>query len=183
MDSRSGFGFAWNLEHFQNERLCHGTVLTALRGAYRFTPAQAAIFIAARQPVSTRAKGSMYPRPARLRLRESALHPAPLRETLLPLLAPSMPHDHAAGGRRSIARYARASGGQGYVQHHSMTEPNENAPGPLVLVRSVHWGTGKRGRPPPGRDTVSSRQRAGRLRAARYCSSACSGCGSRQERC
>ena len=51
MDSRSGFGFAWNLEHFQNERLCHGTVLTALRGAYRFTPAQAAIFIAARQPV------------------------------------------------------------------------------------------------------------------------------------
>ena len=68
--------------------LCHGTVLTALRGAYRFTPAQAAIFIAARQPVSTRAKGSMHPRPARLRLRESALHPAPLRETLLPLLAP-----------------------------------------------------------------------------------------------
>ena len=31
---------------------------------------------------------------------------------------PSMPHYHAAGGRRSIARYARASGGQGYVQHH-----------------------------------------------------------------
>ena len=35
---------------------------------------------------------------------------------------PKMPHYHAAGGRRSIARYARASGGQGYVQHCSTTE-------------------------------------------------------------
>ena len=35
---------------------------------------------------------------------------------------PSMPHYHAAGGRRSIARYARASGGQGYVQHGSTTQ-------------------------------------------------------------
>ena len=35
---------------------------------------------------------------------------------------PSMPHYHAARGRRSIARYARASGGQGYVQHGSTTQ-------------------------------------------------------------
>ena len=66
----------------------------------------------------------MYPRLARLRLREAALHSAPLREPFLPLLAPL----HAAlpcggGGRRSIARYARASGGQGYFQHYSGTEP------------------------------------------------------------
>ena len=91
-----------------------------------------------RQHVST--VGSLAPR-------EAALHEAPLREALLPLLIsaldartpraarqrarplwgrrlvgpPSMPHYHAAGGRRSIARYARASGGQGYVQHGSTT--------------------------------------------------------------
>ena len=47
-------------------RLCHGTVLTALRGVHRFTSAQATIFIATKQPVSTRAKDSMYPRLARL---------------------------------------------------------------------------------------------------------------------
>ena len=51
---------------FHNERLCHGSVLAALRGAYVFAPAQAAIFIAAKiSPCSTRAKG-MYPRPASL---------------------------------------------------------------------------------------------------------------------
>ncbi len=32
-------------------RLCHGTVLTALRGVHRFTSAQATIFIATKQPV------------------------------------------------------------------------------------------------------------------------------------
>ena len=88
MDSRSGFGFAWNLEHFQNERLCHGTVLTALRGAYRFTPAQAAIFIAA--------KTARVPHGPKATCVHGRLAKAPLRETLLPLLAPSMPHDHAA---------------------------------------------------------------------------------------
>ena len=54
---------------------------------------------------STRAKGSMYPRLARLRLRAAALHSAPLREPFLPLLAPL----HA--GRRSMLANARASGG------------------------------------------------------------------------
>ena len=38
---------------------------------------------------------------------------------------PSMPHYRAAWARRSIARYARASGGQGYVQHGSTTQPPE----------------------------------------------------------
>ena len=74
-----------------------------------------------RQHVST--VGSLAPR-------EAALHEAPLREALLPLLIsaldartpraarqrarpPSMPHYHAGGGACSIARYARASGGQG----------------------------------------------------------------------
>ena len=63
-------------------------------------------------PCSTRARGSMYPRPARLRLREAALHPAPLRETLLPLLAPL--HAALAVGGASVAsmeRGARARSG------------------------------------------------------------------------
>ena len=36
---------------YKKDWLCHRTVLIALRGAYRFTPAQAAIFSAAGQPV------------------------------------------------------------------------------------------------------------------------------------
>ena len=90
----------------------------------------------------------MYPWPARLRLREATLQSALLRETFDRSSLPRMPHYHAAGGvisaldaaslapfgngygpcgvairSASMAGYARASGGQGYVQLSSMAEP------------------------------------------------------------
>ena len=94
--------------------LCHRTMLTALRGAYRFTPAQAAIFIAARQPVFHTGQRQHVSTAGSLRLR-SAKHcfrssPPPCRMTM-------------RRGSSLQARYARASGGQGCVQHCSMTEP------------------------------------------------------------
>ena len=90
--------------------------------------------------------GNMYSRPARLRLRavappkgsRSARHcfrdllmtldrlcryplPSAFRaeNAAFALRAPTMPHAHAAGGRRFMARCVRASGGQGYFQHNS----------------------------------------------------------------
>ena len=92
-------------------RLCHGTVLTALRGVHRFTSAQATIFIATKQPVSTRAKDSMYPRPARLRLCAAKPHKGSAPRDIASAPRPL----HAAlpcGGKcRSKASRGRASGG------------------------------------------------------------------------
>ena len=94
--------------------LCHRTMLTALRGAYRFTPAQAAIFIAARRPVFHTGQRQHVSTAGSLRLR-SAKHcfrssPPPCRMTM-------------RRGSSLQARYARASGGQRYFQHASVTEP------------------------------------------------------------
>lgn len=89
-------------------------MLTALRGAYRFTPAQAAIFIAARRPVFHTGQRQHMSTAGSLRLR-SAKHcfrssPPPCRMTM-------------RRGSSLQARYARASGGQRYFQHASVTEP------------------------------------------------------------
>ena len=129
----------------KRRRLCH-TVLAALRGAYGFAPAQAAISIAAktaRVPHGQRhhvsAAGSLArscgcaarrPRSARHCFRDLLMtldrlcrYPLPsafrAENAAFALRAPTMPHAHAAGGRRFMARCVRASGGQGYFQHNS----------------------------------------------------------------
>ncbi len=99
-------------------------------------------------PCSTRMKGSMYPRSARLRLvklrftrlrsanpffrdllmtlARRCRYPLPLafraENAALALRTPP-PHGHAAGHRRSIRADACASGSQGYYQHHAIIEP------------------------------------------------------------
>ena len=136
----------------KRRRLCH-TVLAALRGAYGFAPAQAAISIAAktaRVPHGQRhhvsAAGSLArscgcaarrPRSARHCFRDLLMTLDRLCRYSLSLafctenaaLALRTPQDAAlpcGGGHRSMAR---SSGGQGYVQHYSITK----RPGEVVL--------------------------------------------------
>ena len=104
--------------------LCHRTMLTALRGAYRFTPAQAAIFIAAEAarvphgPKASCIRGRLAC--AFVRLRRPT---APLRVTFDRTSPPScritMRREVVAPWRAN----ARASGGQGWYQHYSTTAP------------------------------------------------------------
>ena len=118
----------------KRRRLCH-TVLAALRGAYGFAPAQAAISIAAktaRVPHGQRhhvsAAGSLArscgcaarrPRSARHCFRDLLMtldrlcrYSLPLafraENAALALRAPSMPHDHAAAGRHLCSRCPQA---------------------------------------------------------------------------
>ena len=96
----------------------------ALRVLSGFTPAQAATFVAAkaaRVPHGRKATGIHgWLACAFVLLRRPK---APLRETLLPLLAPQDAALPCGGGASLQARYARASGGQGYFQHYSTTQP------------------------------------------------------------
>ena len=117
------------------------TVLVALCGAYGFAAARAATSVAAKParvphgPAAVvRRRRSLTNGDSRDFDRSSSLLSMPVRLALLgnghgPCGAAvwSAPL-HAAlpcgGGRRFIARQARASGGQGYFQHYPGTEPN-----------------------------------------------------------
>ena len=82
----------------------------ALCVAYGFASAQAAIFSAAEAARFHTDERHMYPRPARLRLREATLQSALLRETF-DRSPPQNAALQAAGGRRSKLADARVSGG------------------------------------------------------------------------
>ena len=130
-----------NLKHisFFTLSLCCRTVLIALRETCIFTTARAATFVAAKAARVPHGRAAVVRRRRSLTNGDSrdkaCIHgwlACAFVKLRFPRLRsarhcfrsspPSMPHYHAAGGRRSIARYARASGGQGYVQHGFTTQ-------------------------------------------------------------